>query len=66
MIAYRLKVIHKDSALPVEVAEAFRAQEVMDTIKLLLERHPDCHRIRVEIGTGLLFAVDCTGERVDD
>lgn len=63
---YTLTVFHKGSLVATEVAHAKRAAEVMMKIKELLDRHHDCHRLRVEGPIGHLFTVDCKGDRVDD
>src|SRR6478672_5471926 len=47
-----------------ERATASRASDVLDQIRSLLGKHPDCHRIRVETTAGFLFAVDCNGATV--
>ena len=63
---YTLTVFHKGNPLPTETAHAARAPEVLEKIKELLERHADCHRVRVDTLTAHLFTVDCNGDRVDD
>lgn len=61
---YILTVFHEGENAPRERATASRASEVLDQIRSLLGRHPDCHRIRVETTAGFLFAVDCNGATV--
>lgn len=61
---YILMVFHEGNNAPTERVAASRASEVLDRIRSLLARHPDCHRIRVETTAGFLFAVDCNGETV--
>jgi hypothetical protein len=42
-----------------------RASEVLRTVPLLLKRHCDCERVEVYHAGGLLFSVDCRGNRID-
>jgi len=61
---YILTVFHEGENAPRERATASRASDVLDQIRSLLGKHPDCHRIRVETTAGFLFAVDCNGATV--
>lgn len=62
---YVLNVFHKGNPAPTETRYAKRAQEVLEQIELLLEKHRDCHRLSVHSLTAHLFTVDCNGETVE-
>lgn len=63
---YTLTVFHKGRPVPTETVHATRAADVLTRIGTLLEKHADCHRIRVDNLTLHLFTVDCNGDVVQD
>lgn len=63
---YRLHVFAPDADSPTEVVAVRDAQDVLQRIPELLERHPHCRRIDVLAGLTRLFSVDCKGDRLKD
>lgn len=63
---YTLTVFNAGSRVPVEVAHAKRAPEVLEKIAALLKAHEGCERIRVESMATHLFTVDCHGDRIEE
>lgn len=66
MVGYTLQVFHHEEPSPTETVRVERAVEVMTAIPSLLEKHPDCSRIRVYAGYDHIFSVDCSGRTVKD
>ena len=63
---YTLRVFYPGETAPHETVTLERAADVLTRIPRLLEGHGQCEKVVVFLGPTRLFAVDCSGNRLDE